>query len=81
MGDFNVNFSLPEAEPLLKFLKDKCTLDVINGRNDLTKGKITIDVVFARNIAKIEIKHFISYFIYHNPIVNIIDVNIPSSKN
>lgn len=36
VGDFNINFSLPEAQPLLDFLKDKFSFDIINGRNDAT---------------------------------------------
>ena len=34
-GDFNVlvNFSLPAAAPLLQFLKDKLSLEMINGKN------------------------------------------------
>lgn len=81
-GDFNVNFSLPEAETLLTFLKDKFGLEVINGRNDpTTKGGTTIDAVFARNIEKIELKHFVSYFSYHNPIVNVVDFNISPLQN
>ncbi|EAL59434.1 conserved hypothetical protein [Wolbachia endosymbiont of Drosophila ananassae] len=75
-GDFNINFSLPEAEPLLAFLREKFSLEMINGRNDpTTKGGTTIDAVFARNMDKIDVRHFISYFSYHNPIVNIIDMN------
>ncbi|EAL57857.1 hypothetical protein WwAna0671 [Wolbachia endosymbiont of Drosophila ananassae] len=74
--DFNINFSLPEAEPLLAFLREKFSLEMINGRNDpTTKGGTTIDAVFARNIDKIDVRHFISYFSYHNPIGNIIDMN------
>lgn len=46
--DFNVNFSLP------KFIKDKFSLNMINGRNNpTTKGGTSIDAVFAKNIAKI----------------------------
>jgi len=45
------------------------------------KGKTSFNAVFVRNIAKIQIEHFISYFSYHNLIVNIIDVNIPSPEN
>ncbi|XP_054084985.1 uncharacterized protein LOC128921395 [Zeugodacus cucurbitae] len=55
-GDFIVNFSLPEAELLLAFLREKFSLEMINGRNDpTTKGGTTIDAVFARNIDKIDI--------------------------
>ncbi|KAK0074032.1 hypothetical protein PV326_012816, partial [Microctonus aethiopoides] len=43
-GDFNVNFSLPEAEPLIKFLNEQFSLEMINGRNDpTTKGGTTTD--------------------------------------
>ncbi|KAK0157143.1 hypothetical protein PV328_011827, partial [Microctonus aethiopoides] len=31
-GDFNGNFSLPEAEPLLEFLDENFSLEMINGR-------------------------------------------------
>ncbi|KAK0073887.1 hypothetical protein PV325_009064 [Microctonus aethiopoides] len=35
-GACNVNFLLQEAEPLLKFLKENFSLEMINGRNDPT---------------------------------------------
>ncbi|KAK0075915.1 hypothetical protein PV326_011191 [Microctonus aethiopoides] len=45
-GHFNVNFSLPEAEPLLKFFDEKFSLEMINGRNDpTTNGETIIDAV------------------------------------
>lgn len=33
-GDFNINFSLSEAKPLLDFLKDRFSFDMFIGRND-----------------------------------------------
>ncbi|XP_063973302.1 uncharacterized protein LOC135160564 isoform X4 [Diachasmimorpha longicaudata] len=73
-GDFNVNFSLAESEPLLTFLKEKFSLEMINGRNDPTTERgTTIDAVFVKNIDKIELEHFVCYFSYHNPLVNISD--------
>jgi hypothetical protein len=68
-GDFNVNFSLPEAQPLLDFLKQKFSLTMINSRNyPTTKGGTTINAVFARKLENIELKHFVSYFSCHNHI-------------
>lgn len=50
-GYFSVNF----------FIKNKLRLEKINGRNDpITKEGTTIDAVFARNIEKIALKHFVS---------------------
>ncbi|KAK0157277.1 hypothetical protein PV328_011035 [Microctonus aethiopoides] len=74
-GDLNVNFSLPEAEPLFKFLDENFSLEMINGRHDpTTNGGTVIDAVFARDLPNLDIKHLISYFSFHNPIVNIIDI-------
>jgi hypothetical protein len=68
-GDFNINFSLPEAQPLLDFLEQKLSLRMIKSRNyPTTKGGTTIDAVFARKLENIELKYFVSYFSYHNPI-------------
>lgn len=50
---FYVNLLLPEAVPLLIFLKNKFGQEMINDRNDpITKEGTTIDAVFARNIEK-----------------------------
>ncbi|KAK0160260.1 hypothetical protein PV328_007688 [Microctonus aethiopoides] len=77
-GDFNVNFSLPEAEPLLKFLDENFSLEMINGKHDpKTNGGTVIDAIFARDLPSIDIKHRISSFSFHNPIVNIIDMSDP----
>jgi hypothetical protein len=66
-GDFNVNFSLPEAQPLLDFLEQKFSLKMINSRNcPTTKDGTTIDAVFARKLENIELKHFVSYFSYYS---------------
>lgn len=74
-GDFNVNFSQPEFQPLLQFLEEKYSFEMIIGRNDpTTKGGTTIDAVFARNLNYVHLKHFVSYFSYHNPIVIVVDL-------
>uniref|UniRef100_A0A2S2QSI5 Endonuclease/exonuclease/phosphatase domain-containing protein n=1 Tax=Sipha flava TaxID=143950 RepID=A0A2S2QSI5_9HEMI len=69
IGDFNVNFSLPVAQLLLDFLEQKFSLRMVNSRHyPTTKGGTTIDAVFARKLENIELKHFVSYFNYQNPI-------------
>jgi hypothetical protein len=58
-----------EAQPLLDFLEQKFSLRMINSRNyPMAKDGTTIDAVFARKLENIELKHFVSYFSYHNPI-------------
>lgn len=66
-GDFNVNFTLDTALPLIKFLNDKFQLKMCSSRTEsTTRSKTTIDAVFQRHINQIETKAFVSYFRYHN---------------
>ena len=53
IGDFNIHFALPEAQPLLEFFENKFNFKMINAKNDsTTKGGTNIDAIFVRNIYK-----------------------------
>lgn len=69
-GDFNINFSSEDAQPLLNFMEEKLLLHMINSKDEgTTRYGTTLDAVFARHIQNIHSKLYISYFSYHKPII------------
>ena len=69
-GDFNVNFSSEDAQPLLDFMEKKLLLRLVNRRNEgTTRYGTTLDAMFARHIENIQSRLYISYFSYHKPII------------
>ncbi|GFW39838.1 transposable element Tcb1 transposase [Trichonephila clavipes] len=62
-GDFNVNFSLPEAEPLMAFLTDELKLEMNTNRNiSATNSGTVIDAVFQRFLNTLKSQVSVSYF-------------------
>lgn len=72
-GDFNINFNMPTAEPLITFLKDTFQLEM-NSKRDVstTLSGTVIDAVFQRFLSDLESQIYISYFSFHKPIVSIL---------
>ena len=74
-GDFNVNFALDTAVPLIDFLNTTFNLKMCNNRTEsTTRSKTTIDAVFQRYVDNIETKAFVSYFSYHKPLVSFVEI-------
>lgn len=72
-GDFNINFSSDEAQPLISFLENILNLKMNTARNiPSTNYKITLDGVFSRFLNDIKSEIYISYFSYHKPIITCI---------
>lgn len=68
-GDFNINFSDENSNPLFQFLLDEFDLRINNDpAESTTRYTTTIDAVFSRYLHKIESKTYVSYFSYHKPI-------------
>ena len=73
-GDFNVNFSSENAQPLLDFMEEKLLLRLVNPRNEgTTRYGTTLDAIFARHIENIQSMLYISYCSYHKPILATLD--------
>ena len=74
-GDFNVNFALDTAVPLIDVLNTTFNLKMCNNRTESTTwSKTTIDAVFQRYVDNIETKAFVSYFSYHKPLVSFVEI-------
>lgn len=81
-GDFNINFALEEAQPLIDFLDREFNLKMNNDRNiSTTKSGSTIDAVFVRYLDKLRSKIYISYFSYHKPIVSCLENDSDDNDN
>lgn len=74
VGDFNVDFSLYESQPIIDFLNDEFNLRINNSTFESQTGhEPTIDAAFSRNLQQLESKIYVSYFSYHKPIVSFIN--------
>jgi len=64
-GDFNINLSSDEAQPLISFLENRLNLKMNTARNiPSTNYKTTLDGVFSRFLNDIKSEIYISYFSY-----------------
>ena len=79
-GDFNINFSDEQTEPLIHFLKDKLDLVMSNDKNQgTTRYGTTIDAVFSRYLEKFETRIYVSYFSYHKQNVSLLEYSTISN--
>ena len=71
-GDFNINLLSYKNYNLVEFLKKNWNIDFMNDKDkSTTKQNTCIDLIFSRYL-NIELKNYISYFSYHNPICIVI---------
>ena len=83
-ADFNFNFSDNRNIPEMDFFNEALGLTMSNDRKlSSAKYKTTIDAVFTRYFHIFQSNVFVSYFIYHKPLISFFEYNgmIESANN
>lgn len=64
-GDFNVDFTSDDAQPLIEFLYNKFQLNINNNPKEIKTRYDTVDVVFSRYLERLNCRTYILLFSYH----------------
>ncbi|XP_044019405.1 uncharacterized protein LOC122859786 [Aphidius gifuensis] len=81
-GDFKVDFSSPDSEPLVAFLRDEFHLEMNNDPSrTTTKSGTTNDIIFTRYLNNVQPKNYVSYFSYNKPAISSIPIEPSENKS